>query len=97
MNTVLYHADTADGREFFVAGMSGAIALGNLNPGGDSHVNNRDAAGQIGDEIVFAARSPDGGAEPWLTDGTPAGTRQLADIVPGPDGSDPTAFVASAG
>lgn len=39
---------------------------------------------QVGDRVVFAPRDPDAGVEPWVTDGTPAGTRRLADIAPGP-------------
>jgi ELWxxDGT repeat protein len=34
------------------------------------------------------------GQEPWVTDGTPAGTRLLSDIVPGSESSRPTDVVA---
>ncbi|HYO65617.1 MAG TPA: ELWxxDGT repeat protein, partial [Archangium sp.] len=33
-----------------------------------------------------------GGAEPWVTDGTPEGTTRLADLVPGPVSSEPMSF-----
>jgi len=36
----------------------------------------------LGGRIVFAATDANG-TEPWVTDGTPAGTRRLADISPG--------------
>ena len=40
----------------------------------------------VGDRMLFsAAESDTTGSEPWLTDGTLAGTRQLADLRPGPD------------
>ena len=37
-----------------------------------------------GGRVWFVARDQDHGREPWLTDGTQAGTRMLADICPGP-------------
>ena len=35
--------------------------------------------------LFFAGWNPEQGLEPWFTDGTQAGTRVLADTVPGPD------------
>ncbi len=43
----------------------------------------------LGERIVLAAEHPDTGRELAFTDGTPLGTRILADIVPGQAGSDP--------
>lgn len=43
--------------------------------------------------IVVGADGGDG-VEPWVTDGTPAGTRQLAEVWPGPSGSWPESFVS---
>ncbi len=37
--------------------------------------------------VVFTARDAAHGAEPWISDGTAAGTYLLADLVPGPVGS----------
>ncbi|MCA8973258.1 MAG: hypothetical protein KDC98_00985 [Planctomycetes bacterium] len=37
----------------------------------------------------FAAMTADAGWEPWVTDGTAAGTHQLRDLVPGRFGSEP--------
>jgi ELWxxDGT repeat protein len=37
----------------------------------------------VGDRVVFAPRDADVGVEPWISDGTDAGTRRLADIGPG--------------
>ena len=42
---------------------------------------------QLGHEFVFWATEEASGFEPWITDGTRAGTRILADITPGPDSS----------
>lgn len=43
--------------------------------------------GAFGSEFVFVADDGIAGPEPWITDGTVAGTRLLADITPGPSGS----------
>lgn len=46
-----------------------------------------------GDRLVFQMNGGDGaGREPWLTDGTIIGTKRIADLVPGPDGSSSTSF-----
>ncbi len=46
----------------------------------------------LGDRVVFVASDAAHGVEPWVTDGTPAGTHLLADVQPGPLGSDPRWF-----
>jgi ELWxxDGT repeat protein len=38
-------------------------------------------------KLFFAGRHPLTGSEPWTSDGTPAGTRLVADTCPGPCGS----------
>ena len=38
--------------------------------------------------LYFVAEDQDHGAELWRTDGTPAGTHLVADVRPGPEGSD---------
>ena len=42
--------------------------------------------------LLFSAWSPAAGEELWLTDGTEAGTRMVADLEPGPGGSTPEAL-----
>jgi len=42
----------------------------------------------VGAKTFFLATSEVSGREPWISDGTAAGTSQLADIVPGTAGSD---------
>ena len=37
----------------------------------------------LGNLLIFSADDPVAGTEPWVTDGTPAGTERLADIRPG--------------
>ena len=41
------------------------------------------------DKVLFTAREPSSGSELWVTDGTGAGTRLLADFFPGEDSSEP--------
>jgi ELWxxDGT repeat protein len=45
-------------------------------------------------KLVFAGEDKDRGSEPWVTDGTPAGTMRLKDIWPGPKPSSPFGFTA---
>ena len=58
--------------------------------------------GVVGGVALFSAESPGSGFELWMTDGTPAGTRLLQDLAPGPassnpgdGGIEPTGFVAA--
>lgn len=48
----------------------------------------------LGDLVYFSALDPATGQEPWVTDGTVAGTRLLLDIEPGQAGSQPSRFFA---
>ncbi|HEX6101117.1 MAG TPA: Calx-beta domain-containing protein [Thermoanaerobaculia bacterium] len=41
----------------------------------------------VGSRLFFVGYTPDAGAEPWVSDGTAAGTVRLADIYPGVEGS----------
>lgn len=50
-------------------------------------------AARLGRTLVFAATTDDGGTEPWVSDGTPRGTRQLADLNPGSADASPAGFV----
>ncbi len=47
----------------------------------------------VGDRLLFAGTDLEHGAEPWITDGTPAGTRRLRDLQPGPGSSVPQGLV----
>ncbi|MGD8930642.1 MAG: hypothetical protein PVI22_16890 [Lysobacterales bacterium] len=72
------------GEELYVSDGSGASLVEDINsdPGSDSHIQfltpfkGKDLA-------VFIAEDPVAGREPWVTDGTAAGTFRLADINPG--------------
>lgn len=46
----------------------------------------------IGDAVYFAAAAPATGSELYRTDGTPGGLSFVADIIPGPESSNPTAL-----
>ena len=41
---------------------------------------------------LFTALDPEGGLEPWKSDGTPAGTNRILDLHPGPEWSIPIEF-----
>jgi large repetitive protein len=45
--------------------------------------------------LLFAADDGVQGLEPWVTDGTAAGTRLLADLAPGEDASGPARFTVA--
>ncbi len=47
---------------------------------------------RFGARVLFSARDAAGGREPWISDRTPAGTFQLADLAAGVGGSDPRHF-----
>ena len=46
--------------------------------------------GQVGDRLLIIHQDRTTGDEPWVSDGTPEGTRVLADVYPGPESSKPT-------
>jgi ELWxxDGT repeat protein len=81
---VLFTADTGDGVEYFVADAGGVTALSAV---GVPDVADPEDSAALGDRLVFTGHTAQTGDEPWITDGTPGGTRQLADIGTGPDGS----------
>ncbi|HEV7668347.1 MAG TPA: hypothetical protein VGS22_07475 [Thermoanaerobaculia bacterium] len=51
----------------------------------------------FGDFGYFTAENADLGEELWITDGTRAGTRLVADVDPGPPGSQPDRFASFVG
>ncbi len=50
-----------------------------------------------GSSVFFSADDAVHGSELWLTDGTVEGTRMVADVLPGPLGSNPMELTAGAG
>ncbi len=51
-------------------------------------------AARIGQSLLFKANHSMYGSEPWISDGTPGGTRLLLDINPGTPGSNPGSFLS---
>lgn len=70
------------------------VLLGDLQPGpAGSRPSSYVLFGQLGQRTLFNA--DDGsGVEPWITDGTPAGTFRLGDLYPGATGSTPREYTA---
>ncbi len=65
---------------------TGALSLPAPNATADASTH---SAVSSGGSIYFQASSPMTGRELWRTDGTPEGTRMVADLWPGPQGSVP--------
>jgi ELWxxDGT repeat protein len=68
--------------------LSGALDIQDL-------ASYRARAAAVGDRLVFMGSDPSGGREPWVSDGTVAGTHRLVDLVAGSDSSDPRWFVGA--
>lgn len=82
----------ADITEFSVS----SALLRDIRPGGaGSSIASMVAVPQHGG-VFFRADDGSTGLEPWTSDGTPAGTRRLADIAPGSAGSAPVEPLAFA-
>ncbi len=72
---------------------AGTGLLIDLNPGpGNSSPQSLTLVGGTGGILLFAAADGLTGLEPWRTDGTAAGTRQVGDINAGRDASSPGPF-----
>ena len=71
-------------------------ADGNLRPrpGDGGHRSLRASGRDLPrpDALLFTGCTPAGGCELWASDGTPAGTRRLREILPGPGSSAPRSF-----
>lgn len=78
--------DGAIGRELWYATPGGAAPL-ELVPGSGSPSFQYDVVALNGSQAFFVADNGSGtGAEPWVSNGTPAGTTLLGDFVPGTSG-----------
>ncbi len=62
----------------------------------DVGVDEYAGSARVGDLLVFTG-VVGGDYEPWVTDGTPAGTHRLLNIAPGPDSSGPHYFASYRG
>lgn len=96
-------AAAAGGRLFFTALVRNQIATlwcADVGPSGARVVRDPLVGGPreptdlfaCDDRVLFVASTAAEGAEPWVSDGTEAGTHLLADLTPGPVGSYPRAF-----
>jgi ELWxxDGT repeat protein len=87
------------------AGSSSVALVKDINPGFYSAPLWPDSAAgsdahdltALGDQLVLAADDGVHGSEPWISDGTPAGTQLLADLCPGYCTSAPRDFAAFGG
>lgn len=75
--------------------LSTAMLVKDINPGtGSGFSGNAEVA--LGNNLIFAANDGTNGLEPWVSNGTAAGTVMLANINPSGD-SDPAAFTLGNG
>ena len=80
-NRLYFTATIASGNELFVTDGAGNGTLQfDLQAGSNSSFPERLTA--LGQRLVFAATDAAHGLEPWVSDGTVAGTRLLADLQP---------------
>ncbi len=96
LGVVFFDADAAGaiGRELYMTNGTtvGTVLVENLNTGGGggNDSNPQDMASALG-KLFFSA--DDGsGQEPWVSDGTPAGTFELSNIQTGGTSSNPNGF-----
>lgn len=96
LGVVFFDADAAGaiGRELYMTNGTavGTVLVENLNTGGGggNDSNPQDMVSALG-KLFFSA--DDGsGQEPWVSDGTPAGTFELANIQTGGTSSNPNGF-----
>jgi len=80
--------------------VAGTKIVRDINPGPDSGWSPEGFGTRIevvGGALFFNATDGVHGSEPWTSDGTPAGTRMIKDLVPGPQPSDPFEFTNAGG
>lgn len=86
------------GRELYAAdAATGSLRLVREFMPGSAHGLIMPQFARFGALAVFVAQTPEHGLEPWLSDGTPEGTRLLADVNPGAGASNPNRFTESGG
>lgn len=91
-------ADETHGRELFVSDgtAAGTHLVKDIVPGDGPRQGGRLIPRlALGERLLLSAETDAEGTEPWVSDGTEAGTTLLKDIVPGPADSFPRGFAAS--
>lgn len=79
--------EPARSRAALSEGASAPVLLGDLRTGvvENPTYTTPSLLGVAGGKVIFADTDANG-YEPWVTDGTPEGTRSLGDLNPGPGG-----------
>jgi len=74
------------------SGLESPVLVQDFSPGVAPEPLRGNSFTTIGDLIYFAGDDSQHGDEPWVTDGTPEGTRRLGDVCPGTCSSSPGFF-----
>lgn len=91
-NVFFFADDGTNGRQlWFSDGTAGGTVR--LTSGGNAFGE----LAALGTTLIFALDDGASGFEPWVSDGTPGGTVQVADLVAGASGSNPSGLLAFGG
>lgn len=102
-DAVIFSASSAGlGKELYRSSGNSIELVLDLNPGSGSGVANNsggvpDLVSISGNRVVFAGRTPATGVEPFISDGSAAGTVPIRNIAAGSGNSNPYDFVEYAG
>lgn len=88
--TVLQLEHSDSGIELYLSDCNSLNLIMDLNPTG-SGVGSGGGVAMAG-RVVFAGNDGNSGVEPWISDGSAAGTHLLSELRTGPDGSEPYDF-----
>lgn len=95
-SNLFFSGQTEDGEELWRSGGTSVDTVKlEIFPGTGSAQPQSIAA--FGSSVFLSADDGSTGRELWFSDGTPAGTRRVKDIVPGPGSSNPRSIVVAGG
>ncbi len=75
------------------AELTAPVLVQDFSPGAGAAKINPLSFATIDGLLYFSGFDPQHGQEPWVSDGSVAGTRRLADLCPGPCSSEPSGFI----
>lgn len=91
---VAYQPLGSAGNELFALAADRGSLVRVLDRGDETSIAKPRGFSSVRGHLVFALTTVADGREPWVSDGTAAGTRLLADVQEGGEGSSPSAFLS---